>query len=242
MLLKDFQVFQIILISLFRQCYETQIIDFPSSNPTHRLELVGNYIATCAHTTWREPIEADNESIFTQTIELPTYYSKYVNRLWKINVFFDIEEQEKHYAFTQIGVDMIIFDQMTIGLPGIPKFAEKVDFKYRIHDQYSITKKQTNCTFYNIQIKLPEVDIALCSFYLNFTSIRLQFLKAEKSECVTEVYNYLKIGNFTYHEVDVNLETKTNFRLQKANDLFNCGTCAIHPSNYINYYLGLHSS
>ncbi|KII68953.1 hypothetical protein RF11_01515 [Thelohanellus kitauei] len=173
------------IVIIFPQSSENTVVDFPSNNPIHRLTIVGNYTASC---NWKSFVgefsEDDDESRYSQSVQIQTYTSNWVTKYITLSLFFDLETHEKYYAFKNLGVDMKILDPPAVRLPGIPRITGKVDYNYRNREEYYISKRQTNCSYYNIQITLPEKNEIECSFLLNFTSLSFEFLEAETSECI----------------------------------------------------------
>ncbi|KII64910.1 hypothetical protein RF11_09323 [Thelohanellus kitauei] len=48
---------------------------------------------------------------YIQTVNTPTFLSKWVDNISTLSLYFDLETEEKHHVFSNIGVDLKIFDR-----------------------------------------------------------------------------------------------------------------------------------
>ncbi|KII66655.1 hypothetical protein RF11_01921 [Thelohanellus kitauei] len=150
-------------------------VDFPNINPTHRIEFSGAVTARC------------NDSRNVEMVTGNTFKSEWTDQFTIMTFYFDIDIEETYYIITDIGVDVKIRDSKYALIDINRKVEIKHHNKFRISKTYYLSKRQTNCTFYNILISLPEINDPECVFQLNFTTLRLEFLKAETLECIEEL-------------------------------------------------------
>ncbi|KII66657.1 hypothetical protein RF11_01923 [Thelohanellus kitauei] len=117
--------------------------------------------------------------------------SKWTDNSSIISYFFDLKTEDNYYMFTEIGVDLKVVDPKH-GRKTSPNLHEYLfEYKYRMSKNYYLSKRQTNCTFRNFQITLPEMWEAGCFFRINFTYLRFEFLNADTSECIAELDKYM---------------------------------------------------
>ncbi|KII68957.1 hypothetical protein RF11_01521 [Thelohanellus kitauei] len=123
---------------------------------------------------------------YYQTVNGESFLSKWVDDA-SINYFyFTLETYERYYLFKDISVDVQIVHPQFVLIKSRFDGQDKYQYRYRISQEFSIGKRQTNCTFNNIVIKAVEEKEIECSLFLNLTYIRFEFLKADKSECIME--------------------------------------------------------
>ncbi|KII68959.1 hypothetical protein RF11_01523 [Thelohanellus kitauei] len=114
---------------------------------------------------------------FDQSVNDQTFSSKWVEDNSIIYFYFNLETSETYYGFTDIGVDIQITNDKLLLLRSKLGEPEKYHYSYKTPNNFYIGKRQTNCTFTNIQITLPEVYEFKCSLLMNFTYLRFEFLE-----------------------------------------------------------------
>ncbi|KII64149.1 hypothetical protein RF11_09343 [Thelohanellus kitauei] len=146
---------------------EITVVDFPSDHPTHRIEFEGHAISKCENLNIFGFSHDVLNTSSVQTVSFQTFLTKWVSTAAIISIFFDLEAHERYYAFSNIGVDLTIVND-EYRLYTVDSGYER-EFKYRLTQTYQISNRQTNCTFYNIKITIPEIKKIKCTFELNFT-------------------------------------------------------------------------
>ncbi|KII68960.1 hypothetical protein RF11_01524 [Thelohanellus kitauei] len=128
-----------------------------------------------------------NYQTIDQAVTIQTFSSKWVEDVSIMKFYFQVEIHQGYYRFTDITVDIQVTDDKYLPIRANSDDLKKYRYRYKSPKEYFIGKRQTNCTYKNIQITLSEINAVQCVLLMNFTYLRFEFLNVEQSECVMEI-------------------------------------------------------